>query len=161
MYKSQALRQYEETGLALRGNLEEKILAELSMNPDPDWGFLLSHYTNAFKQLDSYWMDMDPEFQSDLPCPAKVTAVATDIPQLLSTNIPVEDSSAIITPDLTAANTESEIAAIVLYNERLANITQNFSLKMEKAASTMSRSNRSSNKKLDNSQVLEKLKAIR
>lgn len=160
MYKSQSIRQYEETGLSLRGNIENKLLAELSLNPNPDWGFMLSHYSNAFKQLDSLWTDMDPEFQFDLPTPVKVTPATSDIPQFLSTNIPPEDVHDITVADPTASHSLSDCEAIQRHNTQLADMLLAFNLQVEHVAKASIRS-KPSNRRVDSAEVSERLKALR
>lgn len=90
------LKRFEGTGNGLRRTLQDSIVEEISMSPDPNWAYLLSHFDNSFRQLSDLWKDMDPEFQLYLPIPSKPPACPTDTPQFLSTKIAPEENEAII-----------------------------------------------------------------
>ena len=111
-------------------------------------GTLLSEYNLAFKQLGSVWEDIDPVFQLYEIVPVKPTQQPAEsktnfiliilifrlkinilVPSILCTSIPIEDSKAIIEPDLTLSSSHQEIETLVLYNQTMKRFITSYSEK--------------------------------
>lgn len=124
-----AVRSFEGTGKALISGLATNAYPHLQREDGlHDWGALLGSFTNSAKQLDSLYANMEPILALSVPTPKKPTQPPNySIPDLLSTNIGADETSAIILPDSTNfSDNKSDWERINSHNESVANILEDY-----------------------------------
>ena len=110
-----------------QNTVENGLLPDLMRGAHPDFRSILSSYTISFRQLESLWNDTDISLELYRPVAKKPTAIAGEIPYLLSTIIGPEEKDAIITAEEGEIDSNELLEQIEKYNNKLEDVLSTFS----------------------------------